>query len=164
MSAIGLFIIGHIISSPLLGFRKGRLPPKCQRLIAIVRYLSYRGFHVKAVHWNSAPLGVLLLGLAGTVFFFCELRPRAMREEKAPMTEIDVLAGMDLVPQPYYWSDEMYGGSPPLATRSGWLSLACMPFVLYVQLESKQSSRVLMSGQCNRQQDQLDHLAHGSFA
>lgn len=37
--------------------------------------------------------------------------------------------GMDLAPKPYYWPDIMYGGSPPLATRSGWLALACMPFV-----------------------------------
>lgn len=36
---------------------------------------------------------------------------------------------MDLAPQPYYWPDIMYGGSPPLATRSGWMALACMPFV-----------------------------------
>lgn len=38
--------------------------------------------------------------------------------------------GMDLIPQPYYWSSELYGGSPPLGTRSGWMALACMPFVL----------------------------------
>ena len=39
---------------------------------------------------------------------------------------------MDLIPQPYYWSDEIFGNSPPLGTRSGWMALACMPFVLYV--------------------------------
>jgi hypothetical protein len=39
---------------------------------------------------------------------------------------------MVLAPKPYYWSDIMFGGSPPLATRSGWLALACMPFILYV--------------------------------
>lgn len=40
---------------------------------------------------------------------------------------------MDLAPKPYYWADEKFGGSPPLATRSGWMALACMPFVLYVR-------------------------------
>ncbi|KAM0521916.1 hypothetical protein ACHAPE_002480 [Trichoderma viride] len=106
MCAIGIFIIGHIVSQ-ILGYRRFRGPPIWQKLIASIRYLSYRGFHVKSLHWNSAPVGILLLGLAGTVFFFC----------------------MDLIPQPYYWPSEMYGNSPALATRSGWMGLACMPFI-----------------------------------
>ncbi|OBT79548.1 hypothetical protein VF21_01356 [Pseudogymnoascus sp. 05NY08] len=36
---------------------------------------------------------------------------------------------MDLAPGTFYWPSETYGHSPALATRSGWLSLACMPFV-----------------------------------
>ncbi|KAN0099603.1 Ferric reductase like transmembrane component domain containing protein [Hyaloscypha variabilis] len=107
MCTIGVFIIGHFISTQLLGHRKFRGPPVWQKLIAVIRYLSYRGFHVKSLRWNSAPVGVLLLGLVGTVFFFC----------------------MDLIPQPYYWSSEIFGNSPALATRSGWMALACMPFV-----------------------------------
>lgn len=42
------------------------------------------------------------------------------------------LEGMDLAPTPYYWPSLDFGGSPPLGTRSGWMALACMPFVLYV--------------------------------
>ncbi|OAG06197.1 uncharacterized protein CC84DRAFT_1092426 [Paraphaeosphaeria sporulosa] len=107
MTAIGIFIIAHFTSSHILGHRRFRGPNIWRKLIATVRYLSYRGFHVKSLRWNSAPVGVLLLGLSGTVFFFC----------------------MDLAPQPYYWPDIMFGGSPPLATRSGWMALACMPFI-----------------------------------
>ncbi|KAF2024971.1 hypothetical protein EK21DRAFT_77608 [Setomelanomma holmii] len=107
MTTIGLFIIGHVVSSHILGYRKVRGPRIWQKLIAVVRYLSYRGFHVKALRWSSAPVGILLLGASGTVFFFC----------------------MDLIPQPYYWPSEDFGGSPPLGTRSGWMALACMPFV-----------------------------------
>ncbi|KFY45271.1 hypothetical protein V494_01026 [Pseudogymnoascus sp. VKM F-4513 (FW-928)] len=107
MTALGIFTIGHFISSQVLGYRKFRGPPLWQKLIATIRYLSYRGFYVKALGWNSAPLGILLLGAIGTVYFFC----------------------MDLIPQPYYWSTLDFGGSPPLGTRSGWLALACMPFV-----------------------------------
>ncbi|KFZ03476.1 hypothetical protein V502_10919 [Pseudogymnoascus sp. VKM F-4520 (FW-2644)] len=107
MTALGIFIIGHFISSQVLGYRKFRGPPIWQKLIAVVRYLSYRGFYVKALRWNSAPIGLLLLGAVGTVYFFC----------------------MDLIPQPYYWSSLDFGGSPPLGTRSGWMALACMPFV-----------------------------------
>ncbi|OPB41298.1 ferric-chelate reductase [Trichoderma guizhouense] len=106
MCAIGIFIIGHFISATL-GCRRSQGPLLWQKLVAVVRYLSYRGFHVKSLKWNSAPVGILLLGLAGTIFFFC----------------------MDLIPQPYYWSSKIYGNSPALATRSGWLSLACMPFI-----------------------------------
>ncbi|KAF1940217.1 hypothetical protein EJ02DRAFT_435809 [Clathrospora elynae] len=106
MCTIGVFIIGHVLSL-LLGYRRSRGTPIWRKITAVVRYLSYRGFHIKALRWNSAPVGILLLGLVGTVFFFC----------------------MDLIPQPYYWADIMYGGSPPLATRSGWMALACMPFV-----------------------------------
>ncbi|RDW59949.1 hypothetical protein BP6252_13036 [Coleophoma cylindrospora] len=107
MCVIGTFIIGNVVSQ-VLGYRSFRGPPLWQKLVAILRYLSYRAFHVRALRWNSAPVGILLLGLVGTIFFFC----------------------MDLVPQPYYWPSEMlYGSSPPLATRSGWMALACMPFV-----------------------------------
>jgi hypothetical protein len=51
---------------------------------------------------------------------------------------------MDLAPKPYYWADEKFGGSPPLATRSGWMALACMPFVLYVQAHAQISTILIM--------------------
>ncbi|PNP51424.1 hypothetical protein THARTR1_07970 [Trichoderma harzianum] len=106
MSVLGMFVIGNIVSQ-LLGHRTWRGSSPWQKLIAVTRYLSYRGFHVQALRWNSAPLGLLLIAAAGTVFFFC----------------------MDLIPQPYYWPSLDFGGSPPLGTRSGWMALACLPFV-----------------------------------
>ncbi|KAK5169355.1 uncharacterized protein LTR77_005330 [Saxophila tyrrhenica] len=81
-----------------------------RRKTALYRYLSYRSFRIPALNWNSAPLGVLALGAIGTIYFMC----------------------MTLAPKPFYWpnTDKVdYGSSPPLATRSGWLSLGCMPFV-----------------------------------
>jgi len=125
MCTIGVFMIGHLISS-LLGYRRVRGPRIWEKTIAVVRYLSYRGFHVKALQWNSAPVGILLLGLVGTIFFFCKLRNRLV---VIGLDEADNVLGMDLAPKPYYWPDIKFGGSPPLATRSGWLALACMPFV-----------------------------------
>jgi hypothetical protein len=71
MCTIGVFMISHILST-LLGYRGLSEPPIWRRITAVVRYLSYRGFHVKALRWNSAPLGILLLGLVGIVFFFCK--------------------------------------------------------------------------------------------
>ncbi|TKA65859.1 hypothetical protein B0A55_07949 [Friedmanniomyces simplex] len=85
--------------------------PIVRRTTALDRFLSYRVFRIRAWNWNSAPLGILLLSLVGTIYFAC----------------------MTLVPSPYYWplteTLNYWGGSPPLATRSGWLSLGCMPFV-----------------------------------
>lgn len=73
MSTIGIFVIANVVSM-LLSYRKSRYrePSLWRRCIAMLRYLSYRGWHVKGLKWNSAPLGVLLLGAVGTVFFFCE--------------------------------------------------------------------------------------------
>lgn len=43
------------------------------------------------------------------------------------------VAAMTLVPKPYYWpKDANYGGSPPIATRAGWMALGLLPFVLLV--------------------------------
>lgn len=41
---------------------------------------------------------------------------------------------MTLGPRPYYWPNTKeisYGNSPPIATRTGFLALACMPFLMY---------------------------------
>ncbi|KAL6153059.1 hypothetical protein ACJQWK_11584 [Exserohilum turcicum] len=107
MCAIGIFIIANIFSSLFLRHKKAQRKSVWRKGLAVSRYLSYRGFHVGRLQWNSAPVGVLLLGAAGTIFFFC----------------------MDLAPQPYYWASKKFGNSPPLATRSGWLALGCMPFI-----------------------------------
>jgi len=75
-----------------------------------MRWLAYRAYRLPGLDWNTAPVGMLILGLIGTVYFLC----------------------MTLVPHPYYWPDNAdgtWGSSPPIATRSGWLSLACLPFV-----------------------------------
>jgi hypothetical protein len=81
-----------------------------RRITALGRFLSYRVFRIPILNWNSAPLGILALSAVGTIYFIC----------------------MTLAPKPYYWpntEDVDFGSSPPLATRSGWLSLACLPFV-----------------------------------
>lgn len=44
---------------------------------------------------------------------------------------------MTLGPRPYYWpTDAKYGNSPPLATRTGWMALACMPFILLLSAKA----------------------------
>ncbi|WPH01859.1 Hypothetical protein R9X50_00471300 [Acrodontium crateriforme] len=108
MAAIGIFTIASFASFVMpASLRRSKM---LRKATALSRYLSYRSLRIKALDWNSAPLGVLLLGAVGAIFFFC----------------------MTLGPQPYYWPNTKkvsYGGSPPIATRSGWMALACMPFV-----------------------------------
>ncbi|EED19122.1 ferric-chelate reductase, putative [Talaromyces stipitatus ATCC 10500] len=106
MCTIGIFIIARVISRTL-SYRIGRGLPIWRRIIAAVRYLSYRGFYVKKFRWSSPSVGLLMLASIGTTYFFC----------------------MDLAPKPYYWPNLNWGNSPALGTRSGWLALACMPFV-----------------------------------
>lgn len=75
--------------------------------VSAVRFLSYKSWRIGS--WYSQSLGVLLLAAIGVVFF----------------------SALTLGPQPYYWpTDARYGNSPPIATRTGWMALACMPFIL----------------------------------
>jgi predicted ferric reductase len=65
------------------------------------------------------------LGLLGAVFFF----------------------SMTFGPKPYYWPNtEMvsYGGSPPLATRTGWMALGLFPFTII--LASKANWITIVTG------------------
>ncbi|KAJ9492824.1 hypothetical protein VN97_g465 [Penicillium thymicola] len=85
------------------------------------RYLSYRGYQLPALGYWSPALGVGILGAIGAVFFFA----------------------MTLGPQPYYWpTDASYGSSPPIATRSGWMALALLPFVLALSTKANMISGV----------------------
>lgn len=71
MSVLGIFVIGNVVSQ-VLGHRTWRGSSPWLKVTALIRYLSYRGFHVQTLRWNSAPLGLLLLAAAGIVFFFCK--------------------------------------------------------------------------------------------
>lgn len=71
LCTIGLFIIGHVLTQTLSLSRR-QVPSLLQRPLAAIRYLSYRGFHIKALGWNSAPVGLLLLAAVGATYFFCE--------------------------------------------------------------------------------------------
>lgn len=80
------------------------------KLVALFRFGAYRQYRLPILSsWTTPSLGVMaLLGL-GFLFFTL----------------------MALGPQPYYWpTTAEFGGSPPLATRSGWLALAPIPFVI----------------------------------
>ncbi|KAI5362916.1 putative ferric reductase, NAD binding domain, ferric reductase transmembrane component-like protein [Septoria linicola] len=106
LSTIILFSIAYVFDQ--FGPRTIKQSKPGRRIAALNRYLSYKTYRISPLDWNSAPLGLLVLGGIGLIYFLC----------------------MTLAPQPYYWPDTAeFGSSPPIATRAGWLSLACMPFV-----------------------------------
>ncbi|PLB50616.1 hypothetical protein P170DRAFT_354402 [Aspergillus steynii IBT 23096] len=109
IATVGLFTILHFFSLYAPSSLKGSTP--WRKVSAAGRYLSYKSFRVPVLRYWSPSLGVILLGCAGFVFFFA----------------------MTLGPKPYYWPNTRelsYGSSPPIATRTGWMALALLPFVL----------------------------------
>ncbi|OQE39342.1 hypothetical protein PENCOP_c007G02766 [Penicillium coprophilum] len=118
-AVIGVFTISNLLMR-LTPIRVKRTRP-WRWFTSISRYLSYRGYRVPALrHWSPA-LGVMILGAVGAVFFFA----------------------MTLGPKPYYWpTDASYGSSPPIATRSGWMALALLPFVLALSTKANMISGV----------------------
>ncbi|KAE8371689.1 ferric reductase like transmembrane component-domain-containing protein [Aspergillus bertholletiae] len=109
----GFFTIIHFLSkyAPIRA-KRSRI---WRKTTAVGRYLAYKGYQLPAIRYCSPSLGVILLGIIGTVF--C----------------VDI--AMTLGPKPYYWPNTKdgtisYGNSPPIATRTGWMALALLPFVL----------------------------------
>lgn len=126
LAMIGFFTIGNIITrvSPP-SVRRNSL---WQQLQAALRYIGYRGFRVRLFGWYSPSLAYLLVGLAGAVFFFGSLGI-----SDGPGGIADRATGLTLGPKPYYWPNTKelsYGSSPPLATRSGWMAVALLPFIV----------------------------------
>ncbi|KAI9044276.1 uncharacterized protein KD926_001506 [Aspergillus affinis] len=109
IATVGLFTILHVLSLYAPSSLRRSYP--WRTATATGRYLSYRSFRLPVLRSWSPSLGVIGLGCVGVVFF----------------------AAMTLGPKPYYWpntTELSYGSSPPIATRTGWMALALLPFVL----------------------------------
>lgn len=62
---------------------------------------------------------------------------------------------LTLGPKPYYWPNTKtvsFGGSPPIATRTGWMALALLPFVMWVTCYHSWISLWQLSGYCQEEQ------------
>lgn len=117
MGTIYFFIA--TIAACMLGFWFTKLSPPSlrrrlwwQKLLGGFRYLAYRR-HVVA-GYTTHSLGVMALLLTGAVFFLT----------------------FTLGPAPYYWPSIDFGSSPPIATRAGWMALACLPFILILSTKA----------------------------
>ncbi|KAJ7150049.1 ferric reductase NAD binding domain-containing protein [Mycena crocata] len=80
------------------------------RLTASFRYLTSRQFHVRGYNggWYAPPLAALVAVCGLFVFIFALL----------------------LGPRPFYWPSMAMGHSQPIATRSGWVAVGIMPFMI----------------------------------
>ncbi|KAJ7686014.1 hypothetical protein B0H17DRAFT_1204558 [Mycena rosella] len=78
------------------------------RLTAAFRYLTSRQFRVRATGYYAPPLSAIF-GVSIMAIFVLSLM---------------------LAPRPYYWASMAMGDSQPIATRSGWISIAIMPFMI----------------------------------
>ncbi|KAF7375460.1 Ferric-chelate reductase [Mycena sanguinolenta] len=88
---------------------KGKpFPGLPDRVTAALRYTTARQFHVHTTRWYAPPLAAII-GVSGMFIFIMSLM---------------------LAVRPFYWPNEAMGHSPPIATRSGWISLAIMPFMI----------------------------------
>lgn len=90
--------------------------------------MAYRGYRFPVLRYWSPSLGVITLGVLGMLFFFGRLDSlsRLLMEDRKLTPP-----AMTFAPQPYYWpTNANYGSSPPLATRTGWMALGLLPFVL----------------------------------
>ncbi|KAK5707314.1 hypothetical protein LTR17_020812 [Elasticomyces elasticus] len=115
LNPILLFTMGYLIT--LMAPRTLSQSRPLKQLRALSRFCSYRTFRFGSLDRYSAPIGVLGLGAIGIILFFC----------------------MTLAPRPFYWPNTRtlnYGSSPPIATRAGWMSIACMPFVFATAAKS----------------------------
>lgn len=99
---------------------------------SLSRYMAYRGFCLPGLRYWSPSLGVIVLGIVGATFFFGVFNSWT-EDHRDQIVLTQSSAAMTLGPQPYYWpTDASYGSSPPIATRTGWMALGLLPFVLCV--------------------------------
>ncbi|KAK9900673.1 hypothetical protein P389DRAFT_166125 [Cystobasidium minutum MCA 4210] len=90
------------------------------RILALGRWLAIKQFRIPG--WSSVSIGNCLI-LAGLGLFFLL---------------------MTVVPQPYYWPEIGWAHSPPLGTRTGWMALALLPFL--ITLASKRNPIAVLTG------------------
>ncbi|KAJ7598883.1 ferric reductase NAD binding domain-containing protein [Mycena floridula] len=116
-TTIEFFCAGIALAAVFNGFLRIRTrraspatstPGIVDRTVAALRFTAARQYHIPLVQWYSPPLAAII-GVAGTFLF---------------------INGLMLAVKPYYWAKMAMGHSAPIATRSGWLSLGIMPFMI----------------------------------
>ncbi|ORY91592.1 ferric reductase like transmembrane component-domain-containing protein [Leucosporidium creatinivorum] len=125
-AAIAVFTLLHLLQRLRQSRRGGKIADFSgyRSLVALARGLSGRQYRWRGFYSSTSGSIALVVALV----IFC--------------------AALTLGPRPYYWPRTSvsfaYGKSPPLATRTGWMALACLPFL--VLLASKANPITLLTG------------------
>ncbi|KAL1723250.1 ferric reductase NAD binding domain-containing protein [Schizophyllum commune] len=83
-------------------------PGVLDRLTAACRYASSRQFSIERLGYYSPPISAILLVCGMAIF----------------------ILSLILAVRPYYWPNPMMGHSMPIATRSGWIAMGILPFMI----------------------------------
>ncbi|KAL2066525.1 hypothetical protein VTL71DRAFT_2596 [Oculimacula yallundae] len=112
VAVIGVFTLVHVYHLYNDRYRTISIrriqPSVTERSLAFARYVSYSHFKTSILKWIGLPLnGLLLLFLSSVIF----------------------VVALSFGVRPYYPAHHGYS-SPPLAVRTGFMSLACFPFLI----------------------------------
>ncbi|EJD40983.1 hypothetical protein AURDEDRAFT_106480 [Auricularia subglabra TFB-10046 SS5] len=102
-------------------------------LVALVRWAS-----IFRPRKTNAPAGIVdKLVAVGGFLVTKQFRLAAFNYDSPPLAAMGAVVGLFvftmalmLAVKPYYWPNHEMGHSPPIATRSGWISIAIMPFMI----------------------------------
>ena len=100
------------------------------RTLALGRWLAIKQFRIPG--WSSVSIGNCLI-LAGLGLFFLRKFTHEVHSRRWGNYDSNrraVRTVMTFVPQPFYWPEIGWAHSPPLGTRTGWLALALLPFLM----------------------------------
>ncbi|KAI0769659.1 ferric reductase NAD binding domain-containing protein [Trametes elegans] len=82
--------------------------PFYTEIVAALRALEAKQVYVPLVDYYSPPLGAVVVVFGMVVFFIV----------------------LTFAPHPYIFPNPAMGHSPPIATRTGWISIAILPFLI----------------------------------
>ncbi|KAJ7164444.1 hypothetical protein C8R46DRAFT_1099538 [Mycena filopes] len=108
-AAIGLVAVARWGSWAL--HRRSTAAPSAgafDKAVALASYTTTRAWRVKLLGYYSPPLAAILAVLIMAIWVIV----------------------MTLAVRPLYWPNPAMGYSPPIATRTGWISLGIMPFMI----------------------------------
>ena len=99
------------------------------KVIAASRALGSKQIYVPAVNYYSPPLSAVVIVVGLVAFFACEF---SLYPSIYVATSLTLCEALTFAVHPYQWPNMAMGHSPPIATRSGWISIAILPFLMFV--------------------------------
>jgi hypothetical protein len=105
-------------------------PSFLQRLAAGYRFFTARQFRLLVFNWYSPPLSAIVVISAICIFVMSNSQTIFESYQRLTISP----AALMLAVRPYVWPNPEMGHSPPIATRSGRISVAIMPFMMFALL------------------------------